>query len=93
MKKLFVVLAATLICGACLFPSCKKEKGLNVKEKIIGKWITEESAGHPTLTNDKKVYSFVSATKAYISASLNAGQQDIRWDKQMKPTWPSTATR
>ena len=86
MKKLFMVLAATVICGACLFTSCKKDEDndLKLEEKIIGKWITEESAGHLTLTNDKKVYTFVSATKAYISASLNAGQQDIRWDKQME---------
>ena len=82
-----MVLAATVICGACLFTSCKKDEDnndLKLEEKIIGKWITEESAGHLTLTNDKKVYTFVSATKAYISASLNAGQQDIRWDKQME---------
>lgn len=79
-----MVLAATVICGACVFTSCKKQDNLNLEEKIIGKWITEESAGHLTLTNDKKVYTFVSATKAYISASLNAGQQDIRWDKQME---------
>lgn len=79
MKRALVLLAIV----ALAFTSCKKDN-LNLEEKIIGKWITEESAGHLTLTNDKKVYTFVSATKAYISASLNAGQQDIRWDKQME---------
>ena len=51
MKKLFMVLAATVICGACLFTSCKKDEDndLKLEEKIIGKWITEESAGHLTL--------------------------------------------
>jgi ABC-type sugar transport system substrate-binding protein len=57
---------------------------LNVAEKIIGKWITAESRGKASPTNDKKVYTFDSYTKAYISASLNSAQQDVRWDKQME---------
>ena len=45
MKKMILVLAATLICGACVFTSCKKDKNntdLNLKEKIIGKWMTAD---------------------------------------------------
>ena len=66
-----MVLAATVICGAFLFTSCKKQDNLNLEEKIIGKWVTAEINGQPVPTNDKKVYTFVSTSKAYISASLN----------------------
>ena len=51
MKKLFMVLAATVICGACLFTSCTKEKDLNVAEKIIGKWMFYDRNGELTPTN------------------------------------------
>ena len=68
-----MVLAATVICGACLFTSCKKDEDNNLKleEKIIGKWIVTDINGQPAVTNIKFVYSFVSTTKAYMSASLN----------------------
>ena len=69
MKKLFMVLAATVICGACLFTSCTKEKDLNVAEKIIGKWMFYDRNGELTPTNKKRVFNFVSDTKAYVSAS------------------------
>ena len=74
MKKLFMVLAATVICGACLFTSCKKDEDNNLKleEKIIGKWMTMESKGKPAPTNRKTVVTFVSATKAYISKSFDS---------------------
>ena len=84
MKKLFMVLAATLICGACFFTSCKKQDDLNVKEKIIGKWIIADIDGQPTLTNIKEVFTFASTTKAYISASTaQTPEGGSRWDKQM----------
>ena len=70
MKKLFMVLAATLICGACVFTSCKKQDNLNLEEKIIGKWMFADIDGQPASTNEKFVYTFVSPTKAYMSASL-----------------------
>ena len=80
MKKLFMVLAATLICGACVFTSCKKEDDLNVKEKIIGKWMETEMDGRTMLTNAKKVYTFESTTKAYISASFSSMQdENTQW--------------
>ena len=74
MKKLFMVLAATVICGACLFTSCKKdeENDLKLEEKIIGKWMHTETNGQAMLTNDKKVFNFISSTKCYFSASLSA---------------------
>ena len=82
MKKLFMVLAATLICGACLFTSCKKDD-LNLEEKIIGKWIMADEDGQPMPTNMKAVYTFISTTKAYVSVSLNNNQDMSElWDAQ-----------
>ena len=75
MKKLFAVLAATLICGASLLTSCSKDKeddtDLNVSEKIIGCWISADGDGQPVATNEKVVLDFVSTTKAYMSGSFN----------------------
>lgn len=66
MKRALVLLAIV----ALAFTSCKKDN-LNLEEKIIGKWMETEMDGRTVPTNDKKVYTFVSTTKAYISASLN----------------------
>ncbi len=76
MKKFFIVLAATVICGACLFTSCKKDEetgnsDLRVAEKIIGKWVRSEVDGQPVPTNEKMVITFVSTTQGYLSAALN----------------------
>ena len=89
MKKLFMVLAATVICGACLFTSCKKDEeetpaNLNVAEKIIGKWITADVDGQPAPTNNKMVITFVSTTKAHISASFNEHQGAELWGNQLE---------
>ena len=70
-KKMFVVFAATIICGMCLFTSCKQDN-INLNEKIIGKWILAETNGNPTLTNNKYVITFTSNTKGYLSASLSS---------------------
>ena len=67
MKRALVLLAIV----ALAFTSCKKQDNLNLEEKIIGKWMETEMDGRTVPTNDKKVYTFVSTTKAYISASLN----------------------
>lgn len=84
MKKLFLVLAATVICGACLFTSCKKGV-INLKEMIIGKWMLAEINGRTITTNDKEVYTFVSATKAYMSASFsNSSDMSSLWSDQME---------
>lgn len=78
---MFMVLAATVLCGACLFTSCKKTEdngggnNLNLNELIVGKWITEGLDGQSAPTNMKSVYTFVSATKAYMSASFNHIQE------------------
>ena len=49
-----------------------KRIDLNIPEKIIGKWIISDKDGLPMPTNRTNVFTFVSATKAYMSASLNA---------------------
>jgi hypothetical protein len=49
-----------------------KKIDLKVAEKIIGKWIISDKDGLPMPTNRTNVFTFVSATKAYMSASLNA---------------------
>ena len=49
-----------------------KKIDLNIPEKIIGKWIIADKNGHPELTNVKFVYTFISSTKAYVSASFNS---------------------
>ncbi len=88
MKKLIMVLAATLICGACLFTSCKKDKDntdLNLKENIIGKWMTADVDGKPSPTNKKRVVTFVSATKAYYSSSRTTRPEvDATWNDQLE---------
>ena len=48
-----------------------KKIDLNVAEKIIGKWMATDIDGQTTPTNMKSVYTFVSTTKAYMSASFN----------------------
>ena len=82
-----MVLAATVICGACLFTSCKKDEdnSLKLEEKIIGKWMFADKNGNPMPTNEKMVITFVSATKAKISASLNAHPEaGTPWDEEIE---------
>ncbi len=90
MKKLFMVLAATIICGASVFTSCS-ESGDNpvdpadkLSEKIIGKWISTEMDGRPLMTNSKAVFTFVSATKVYMSASINKNPGSEFWGDQLE---------
>ena len=80
-----MVLAATVICGACLFTSCKKDEDndLKLEEKIIGKWMPADIDGQPVLTDKKSVYTFVSASKAYMSVSTNPQQgEGTVWNDQ-----------
>lgn len=83
MKRILMVLAATVICGACLFTSCKKDEDLNLEENIIGKWMVADMNGQSVMTNEKDVLTFVSTTKAYVSASLNANPEaGSHWNDQ-----------
>ena len=85
------VLAATLICGASVFTSCTNGNGdnpvvpvepdLNVAEKIIGKWMLAENDGETALTNEKDVFTFLSATKAYHSVSrVDYDETMLKWN-------------
>ena len=78
MKRFFqLMLAAILFCGvAAMFTSCTNEDNPvkpvdNLSEKIIGKWMFAIRNGETTPTNKKRVFTFVSDTKAYVSASRN----------------------
>ena len=42
---------------------------LDVLPRIVGKWITSEFKGQPVPTDQKRVYTFLSPTKAYYSFS------------------------
>jgi len=82
MKRILLMLAATLICGASLFTSCKKDEdnSLNLEEKIIGKWIAAERNGQPMPTNEMWVTTFLSATKATVSTSRSEYTSEaVRW--------------
>jgi hypothetical protein len=47
-----------------------KKIDLKVSEKIIGKWMMTEIDGKSMTTNEKRTCTFVSTTKAYLSASI-----------------------
>ena len=92
MKKLFQwVFAATLIIsGFSVLTSCSSDDNpatpdLNVAEKIIGKWMKTEKDGQPLPTDGKMVYTFVSPTKAYMSASIDASaEMGTHWITQLE---------
>ncbi len=81
-----MVLAATVICGASLFTSCKKDEdnNLNLEEKIIGKWMMADIDGQPALTNEKCVFAFLSPTKGYVSASLGIHSDADIWSSRLE---------
>ena len=93
MRKIFqwAMAAALIICGASVFTACSSNDDnpatpdLGVKEKIIGKWVTVDLDGQAVLTNSKKAITFVSTTKAYMSAALNARpDMPTLWANQME---------
>jgi len=91
MKKLLnFMLAAALICGASVFTSCTKQDNPvnpadNLAEKILGKWVVADKNGQAAPTDIKSVYTFVSATQAYISQSFNAHPEaGTPWHYQAK---------
>ena len=83
--------AAILICGAAsVFTSCTNEDtpadpADNLPEKIMGKWMKSEQDGKPLPTDKKMVYTFVSPTKAYMSASIDASPEvGTHWITQLE---------
>ena len=83
MKKLFqwAMAAALMICGASVFTACSSNDDnpatpdLNLSEKIIGKWMFYDRNGELTPTNKKRVFNFVSTTKAYVSAARISAEE------------------
>ena len=78
-------MAVALICSSMVFTSCSKDDNPvnpadNLAEKIIGKWISAERNGEAMMTNKKMVFTFVSATKAYVSTSRNSRSE-------LNPSW------
>ena len=86
------MIAAILICGVTTFTSCTNEDNptdpaANLSEMIIGKWIETDINGQPAATNAKRVYTFVSTTKAYLSASLTMRPEyGACWSDQVEAT-------
>ena len=81
--------------GGCVYtPSTKAQQAQvlywyehrndpKLAEKIIGKWMMGDLEGQALTTNDKAVFSFVSPTKAYMSASIVAHEtSEELWSKQ-----------
>ena len=57
----------------------------DLAEKIIGKWIMTDKNGQPITTSGRLVYTFVSTTKALVSASLNVRPEvGSHWSGQLE---------
>jgi hypothetical protein len=88
MKLLNLMVAAILICGACVFTACSSNDDnpttpdLNLPEKIIGKWMPAELDGQPLTSNDKNVTTFISASKATVSVSR--GDNEGAWNTEQE---------
>ena len=67
IKKLFALMAL----AAIFLPGCTKDKVTNLEEQIIGKWMKADINGQPAPTNEKIVFTFLSATEAIRSGSMN----------------------
>ena len=78
MRKAFLTIA--LAMTGILFAGCDKGKEVEpdqgVAQKIIGKWISAETDSKVIPTNEKIVYDFVSANKAYVSLSFTDNAVD-----------------
>lgn len=75
-----LAVAATILCG------CDKNKDKDkLSDKLIGKWVQAEIDGWPALTNEKTMLTFISDTKATLSASRSDfTPTDSKWDANME---------
>lgn len=83
MKKVFLAMAVLAI----LFSGCNKENNTieNLDQKIVGKWMMTDKNGQPLPTNERMVYTFESATKAYVSASITTHPETgTYWNDQLE---------
>lgn len=79
------LMTAILIYGTTVFISCSKNDDPvdptdNLAEKIIGKWLMEKTDGLSFPTDEKSVFTFLSDTKAYMSASIHTDESESAWD-------------
>ena len=84
MKKLIgLIIALTLGISVCVCGSETETQEVTqeqIEENIIGSWIVADRKGRPALTNEKGVFTFISPTRAYVSASFNARPElDSHW--------------
>lgn len=86
MKKIMQwVFVATLICGASLFTSCSNDNVTDLKEKIIGKWMSIEIDGKSVLTDNKSIYTIVSTSEGRLLVSALSNQsEETEWDEQVE---------
>lgn len=72
MKKAFAAIALAMM--SIFLVGCYKEiaPDTSLAEKLMGKWVLDAKDDAPILTNSKIAYNYVSASKAYLSASLDA---------------------
>lgn len=84
MKKLLTL----MLLATVVFAGCKKENDTNsvaISDNIIGKWMKADINGQPAPTNEKKVYTFVSTTRAFVSASLDTRPElGTLWSDRME---------
>ncbi len=90
-SKNYILIAATVCSISLAVASCTSNDDnpatpdLNLSEKIIGKWMKSEQNGQPLPTDGKMVYTFVSPTKAYMSASIDASADvGTHWVSQLE---------
>ncbi len=76
MKRMIGLMTALILilslcaCGSRTTAEKKEVTQEQIEKSIIGSWIVDERNGRPALTNEKGVFTFVSPTKAYVSASF-----------------------
>ena len=75
MKKVL----ALLVLATIVFAGCTKDKVNNLEEQIIGKWMKADINGQPAPTNEKIVFTFLSATEAIRSGSMTQANTDGLW--------------
>lgn len=86
MKKImqWVFVATLIICGTSLFTSCNKDNVTDIKEKIIGKWMSIEIDDRTVLTDNKSIYTFVSPTEGHmIISALSRQSENVAWNEQV----------
>ena len=94
MKKRFLLLFSAFLCSALFFTACsgrgpEKNEGTAAagtakagpEIMIDGKWVQDEIDGQPAATNDKRVFTFLSAGRASVMEPIgNYSEPLAEWD-------------